>query len=96
MKDFGIILLSIREFFCEVHLGSAKPNYFESGGTLLPYYIIYDLLLYYNKMLEMRICILVQTTSNPADGFLSDSCSPSFSEEMFWVDLMTMQNFLKT
>lgn len=35
MKDFWIILLSIREIFCEVHLGSAKPNYFESAGTLL-------------------------------------------------------------
>lgn len=43
----------------------------------------------------MRICILVQTTPSPADGFLSDSCSPSFSEEMFWMDLMTTQNFLK-
>lgn len=35
MKDFGIILLSIREIFCEVHLESAKPNCFESEGTLL-------------------------------------------------------------
>lgn len=36
----------------------------------------------------MRIWILVQKTPNPADGILFDSCSLSFSEEMFWVDLM--------